>query len=230
MTKAIIYTRFSPRPNAKECDSCEKQHQRCLNYIYEKGYVSILYCEDPDTTGGILEREGLSNAIKAIKESGDPDTVLVVDSGDRLARDMLVNLTIRHMVEEAGGRIEYADGSPTDTTPEGELFVNILAAFAQYERSRIRYRTSRGLKRRQANGEWFGRPPIGYMLNPDDRKQLIANENERKLVTCIKNLNRKGYSAHDIAYAVLYEETFRGKPLTDRKVRHIIKKKHDWEE
>ena len=32
MTIAIVYCLFSPRPNAEECDSCEKQEDRCRAY------------------------------------------------------------------------------------------------------------------------------------------------------------------------------------------------------
>ena len=93
MTKqAVIYTRFSPSPNAKECDSCEKQAERCLAYCKRKEYgpcQSIF--DEKNTTGGTLDRPRLQAAIAAIK----PGDVLIVDSSDQLARDMLVNLTIR---------------------------------------------------------------------------------------------------------------------------------------
>jgi len=222
MPAAVIYTRFSPRPNAEECDSCEKQEERCRAYCEHKGYRVVGVHSDEAVTGGVFERPALAAAIDSLGAcEGGP--VLVVDAVDRLARDMLVNLTIRYQVEKAGGRIEYANGTPTSTTPEGKLFSHILAAFAAYERDRVRYATSRGMKRRQANGEWFGRPPVGWMRDPEDSKKLLRCEQEQKALEKIRELSRVGHPSHKIA-ELLTEEfgQFRGNPWSARTVRKIV--------
>ena len=41
MTQAVIYARFSPRPDANECDSVEKQLERCRSYCKAHGYDVI---------------------------------------------------------------------------------------------------------------------------------------------------------------------------------------------
>jgi DNA invertase Pin-like site-specific DNA recombinase len=161
------------------------------------------------------------------------DTVLVVDTVDRLARDMLITLSIRHEVERVGGRIEYANGTPPADTPEGELMCNILAAFAAYERTRISYATSRGIKRRQAEGEWFGQPPVGFQRDPSDSKKLIEHQQEQAAKdravqlgnmrnSPLPSLNR-GPNSGEIA-AILTKEfgCFRGKPWSARTVRKIL--------
>lgn len=231
MTIAFLYARFSPRPDARESDSAEKQLHRCTEYAKKKGY-QVIYRSyaDKDTSGGILNRPGLNRAIEDLGDHAN-NCVLVVDSPDRLARDVLVYLTIRQQIADAGGRIEYADGSPSDGTPEGELMLNILAAFAQYERSRIRYRTKRGLKKRQENGEWFGKPPIGYMLDPENSKKLVAHHEERQAVSSAKSLHGTGYKSSSIC-SFLGEQygDFRGKPWSARTVRKMIKKTHRWEQ
>lgn len=220
MKQAIIYTRFSPRPDAETSQSCEKQHERCGNYCYNKNYTILNYYSDKAVSGKLFNRPELSAAIEQLK----PGMVLVVDSGDRLARDMLVNLTIRHQVEQAGATIEYADGSPSTTTPEGELFTNMLAAFAQYERSRISFRTKRGLARRQANGEWFGKSPVGWMRDPKNSKKLVECEQEQRAINLAKYLTKKGWKSSSIA-EILTGETgsFRGNPWSARTVRKILK-------
>jgi hypothetical protein len=35
----VLYARFSPRPNAEECDSVEKQLERCRAYSLGHGYT-----------------------------------------------------------------------------------------------------------------------------------------------------------------------------------------------
>ena len=102
MTKqAIIYTRFSPRPNAAECDSCEKQMERCGQFCNNRELGSdgegIHVFSDEAVSGGELNRPGLQAAIEAL----EPGMVRVVDSSDRLARDMLGNLTIRQQGSDA---------------------------------------------------------------------------------------------------------------------------------
>lgn len=219
----VIYTRFSPRPNASDCDSCEKQLERCARYCVQKQYPNWQVFEDPATSGGLYERKGLQAAIALFAASKEKEKVFVVDSVNRVARDMLVSLTIRHEIERTGARVEYADGTPEETTAEGRLFVNILSAFAAYERERIRESIRRGLRRRQANGEWFGRPPVGYQLDPDDTKKLIANTDEQDDITTILNLAERGVNSEQIAnFFSANGRLFRGRRWSPRTIRRVI--------
>jgi len=136
---------------------------------------------------------------------------------------MLVTLTIRHEIERAGGRIEYANGTQINDTPEGKLFGHILAAFAAYERDRVRYATSRGMKRRQANGEWFGKPPIGWMRDPENSKKLIECQEEQRDLRAIDLLWKQRYTSAEIVIWLDRDgRSFRGKPWSARTVRKII--------
>lgn len=227
MTKdAIIYVRFSPRPNAKECISNEKQADRCLAYCRNKRYAACIFT-DHKVSGSILNRPGLQAAIAALK----PEMVLVVDSSDRLARDMLVNLTIRHEIEKAGATIEYADGSPTSTTPEGTLFENILAAFAAYERDRIRLRTKKGLEKKRKNGErTTGKIPIGWKEDPEDPKRLVVSKWERSAILDICSLKHEtDYSSIEIAKKIdRWHGPCRGGLWSPRTIRKLIKRHMFW--
>ncbi len=223
MTRAIIYTRFSPRPNAADCDSCEKQAERCRLYCIRADYHVTTDYRDESVSGGVYDRPGLKRAIDALKR-GD---VLVVDSADRLARDMLVSLTIRHEVELIGARIEYANGSTCSNTPEGKLFENILAAFACFERDRIRLRTKQGLAKKKAAGVWLGKVPIGYRVDPET-KGLVEDKFERDGITLIHLVrkDRPGASAKDIASGITAKHgLLRGKPWSGRSIRRILAKK-----
>ena len=219
--QAILYTRFSPRPNADECDSCEKQEERCRVYCQNHGLDVVDCFSDKEVSGGILDRPELSKAIIALRSG----MVLVVDRNDRLARDMLVSLTIRYQVDRRDATLEYADGSPDDSTPEGELFQNILAAFAAYERGRIRARLRGWAAKKQERGEWMGRPPIGWMLDPEDSTQLVENETEKQAIIRICEMKLDGHPSGYIA-SVLSDEfgLCRGRPWSDRTIRRLITK------
>lgn len=221
MKEAVIYARFSPRPNAEECESNERQGERCLAYCDKQGYEVVSRWADDAISGRILDRPGLSVAIKSL----EPGMVLVVDRADRLARDMLVNLTIRHQVDKAGATIEFADGSPNADTPEGRLFSHILAAFAAYERDRISARTSAGLKRKQAAGQHLGKAPVGYRVDPDT-KALVEDEDEQAAIKEILHMASHGALSHAIAASItLRLGPFRGKPWSARTVRRLIQEK-----
>jgi putative DNA-invertase from lambdoid prophage Rac len=220
MKQALIYTRFSPRPNAEDCKSNERQIERCLAYCLRRDLEVCGTYSDIAVSGKVLDRPELSLVIERLK----PGMVLVVDACDRLARDMLVSLTIRHQVDKAGATIEFADGSMCDTTPEGKLFQNILAAFASFERDRIAARTSAGLKRKQAAGQWLGRPPVGYEVDPNI-KQLVACEHEQGAMRTAKRLANESRSNTSEFIARRLTEIhglFRGKPWSPRTIRKII--------
>lgn len=215
---AIIYTRFSPRPDAESTQSCEKQEERCRAYCERHGYRAVKVCPDKDISGGIIERPKLREAIDALQ----PGWILVVDAGDRLARDMLVELTIHAEVERAECAIEYADGSPTRSTPEGSLFRNMLAAFAQYERERIKLRTKRGLAKKRANGQHLGKAPIGYRYDKKSKK-LVKHPGEQGAIRSAQQLDDLDMSSIEIARQLTVEYgTCRGRPWSARTVRKIL--------
>ncbi|KKK76502.1 hypothetical protein LCGC14_2862980, partial [marine sediment metagenome] len=53
--KAFIYTRFSPRPQAQNCDSCEKQGDRCFEFGQKKDYklTNLISVFDDEGISGI---------------------------------------------------------------------------------------------------------------------------------------------------------------------------------
>jgi len=224
--QVIGLTRFSPRPKASECRSCEDQERRIRKHAEASGRRVRAIYHDPKASGGIFERSGLQAALNALK----PGDVLLVDSSDRLARDMLVFLTIKQEVQSAGATIEYVDGPPPATTPEGELYENILVSFAQYERSRIRYRTKRGLDRKRQNGErTTGRIPIGWMKDPKDPKRLVRCEQERQAIqwACIcANEDKSSAWIADFLETVVGK--CRGHKWSPRTVRKIIAQHGYW--
>jgi site-specific DNA recombinase len=173
--QAIIYTRFSPRPDADTSKSCESQEERCIIYCGKQNYTIIGVFDDKNISGKTVDREGLNSALSHI----DPGMILVVDSPDRLARDQLVFLTIQAEVERLGASIEFANGSANDiSSPEGKLIRNIFGAFSQYERDRIAFRTKLGLAKKKEKGEWIGRPPYGYK-KIKGKKELEIDEFEQ---------------------------------------------------
>jgi DNA invertase Pin-like site-specific DNA recombinase len=221
--RAVIYCRFSPRPDADECDSNLGQEVRCKAYCDGKRYEynPDYIFKDSAVSGGKRNRPGLDAAIAALQ----PGMVLVIDRNDRLARDMLVALTIHHEVEQLGCTIEFADGSPLRNTPEGKLFSNLLSAFAQFERERFALRTKDGMARKKAEGVWCGRPPIGWRKTKGSEK-LTADKYEQKAISMAQHMHHLGFSSEAIAIDVQGEcGPCRGKPWSARTIRRILARK-----
>jgi DNA invertase Pin-like site-specific DNA recombinase len=82
MPLAVLYARFSPRPNPDERDSVEKQLERCRAYCEGHGYTVVAQHHDKDVSGERADnRPGLQKAITA---ACDRKAVLCVYSLSRL--------------------------------------------------------------------------------------------------------------------------------------------------
>lgn len=230
MTEAIIYTRFSPRPNAKECDSCKRQDERCLDYCDKKGYRIRGSFKDEGVSGGTLIRPGLQGALDVL-EAG---TVLLVDSLSRLSRDLGISLAIEEQVEQAGATIEYADGTPCDNSPEGKLQRRILVCFAAFERDRIRLNTKRGIARNRAAGKKInGRIPTGMREDPKNPGMLMKCPRERQGILLACRLKRDGFRRDRDEIARLLNcyysvGPYRGHPWSGRLIDKVIVRHSYW--
>lgn len=220
MTKqAIIYCRFSPRPDADTSKSNARQNERCTFFCEKKGYEICCIFSDESVSGSTLIRKGLMKALSGLSTG----MILVVDSPDRLARDLMVDLTIRKQIADLGCTLEFADGSPNTETPEGELIHDIMAAFASYERKRYARRTKAGMAKKKSEGVWCGRPPYGWkkLMGID---QLVRSVEEQQQLELIQSL-AESLTSSEIAKAMsLRHLTCRGRKWSDRSIRRILSK------
>jgi site-specific DNA recombinase len=205
--KAVIYTRFSPRPNAKDCESCENQLDFCRKYSEAKGWQIVGNDRDEGYSGGRADnRPGLQRALLLAMRH---KAALVVYSLSRLARSLPDTLTIIAKLHKYGADIASVR-EPIDTTSAmGEAIFQILAVIAELERKQIAERTSDAMLHYQANGRKMSYlPPYGKMDDPENESRLAADENykpmmidnpqEQEIITKIIDWHNDGISLRKI--------------------------------
>ncbi|EJU6337001.1 recombinase family protein [Salmonella enterica] len=150
MGRTFAYCRVS----TTEQDVKNQMHQ-----IRERGYKVAANREIKDIgVSGSIPAMQRPNFLKLIDrlESGDE---LVVLKLDRLGRDNIdVQQTIQ-LLTDMGVTIHCLDlPIPNLSSNEGKLMLQMFAAFAEFERNRIRERTIESIERRKAEGLSVGRP------------------------------------------------------------------------
>lgn len=99
-------------------------------------------------------RPELDAVLRALR----PGDVLVVYKVDRLARSLSNLLAILRRIEEAGAEFRSLTEPIDTTTAAGRLMLQLLGAFAEFERSLIRERSAAGLVAARERGVRLGRP------------------------------------------------------------------------
>ena len=112
--------------------------------------------------------ETISGSIQAMKRPAfkalvehkiEPGDTLVVLKLDRLGRDNIdVQETIAALQAKGIQVISLDLPTPDLTSANGKLMLQMFAAFAEFERNRIRERTYEGLERAKREGKQLGRP------------------------------------------------------------------------
>jgi len=221
--KAVLYTRFSPRPNADDSDSCEKQDEICREYCEKKGYEVVGYFEDKKLSGDEADRPGLWEALGALKRG----YVLVVRWRNRLARDVYLSEVIRRRVKKAGARIEAVEGDTNGDSPQDVLVRQIFAAMSEYEKKLIGIRTKYAMLKHQANGRIMGGVlPYGYKKDPDRTGYMIPCPAEQEVIGEIRQLAVDGYGVRQIAATldIMGYIPRRGKIWNHRLISNILKR------
>jgi DNA invertase Pin-like site-specific DNA recombinase len=104
-------------------------------------------------SGGRWDRPCLQNVLRHIT-TGD---VLVVWKLDRLTRSLSDLLQIIKRLEEAGAGFRSLTEAIDTTTPAARMMLQMLGAFAEFERQMIRERTKLGLARARLEGRIGGK-------------------------------------------------------------------------
>ena len=155
MTTAFGYVRASTQEEVRQ-GSNERQKEILVNFFKARGWDYRIY-EDKGKTGANMDRVGFKKLMDDI-EKEKPYAVVVVKI-DRYARSLIDLLNSIQDLEQKGiGFISVQDSGIDTTSPNGRLLLQILGAFAEFERNMINSRTSAGREKAMALGIKFGRP------------------------------------------------------------------------
>lgn len=106
-------------------------------------------------TGGRWERPELHRLLGQLRK-GD---VLVAWKLDRLSGSLKDVLTLMEKVQQAGAGFQSLTEAIDTTSPGGRMMMQIVGAFAEFERAMLRERTRNGLDAARKEGRVGGRRP-----------------------------------------------------------------------
>lgn len=119
-------------------------------------------------SGGRWERPELHRLLDQLR----PGDVVMVWKLDRLSRSLKDLLHILEKISESGAGFRSLTEAIDTTTPAGRMMMQMVGAFAEFERAMIRERTTAGLAQARAEGRIGGRRP---KLSPSQRDDIVEN-------------------------------------------------------
>ena len=108
-----------------------------------------------ETRSGAAERPELDALLSRLR----PGDVLHAYKVDRLARSLVDLLRVLQAVTDAGAVFRSLTEPIETATPAGRMMLQMLGAFAEFERAIIRERCAAGMVIARQKGVRFGRPP-----------------------------------------------------------------------
>jgi len=152
MKRVAVYARVSTVEQKELGTSLETQVQAMLNYAKTEGYEASHTLRE-DFSGEYLERPELNKA-KELAREGQIEALLIYD-WDRFSRDSDHQTVLRWMFDRWGVEVI----SVTEPRLEGirlKMQRGMDAIFAEWEKEKIRERTTRGRRERARQGKLIG--------------------------------------------------------------------------
>jgi DNA invertase Pin-like site-specific DNA recombinase len=117
-------------------------------------------------SGGRWDRPELHKLLSQMRKAD----VLVVWKLDRLSRSLRDVLTIMDRVQEKKAGFRSLTEAIDTTTPAGRMMMQMVGAFAEFERAMLKERTHAGLEAARKEGRIGGRPP---KLKLQQRQEIV---------------------------------------------------------
>lgn len=133
-------------------------------------YLAVCGVRNAPNLEAIPDRPELHKLLTQMRKND----VLVVWKLDRLSRSLRDVLTIMDRVQEKKAGFRSLTEAVDTTTPAGRMLMQMVGAFAEFERAMLKERTHAGLDAARKEGRIGGRPP---KLKAQQRLEIV------KLVT-----------------------------------------------
>jgi len=197
--KCILYARYSPRPNASECESCESQLADLRQYTEANDHEVVSEFRDHALSGGNdwHDRPGMFDAAQHCKRG----YLFIVRAFDRLFRDAEKALVFKSLLEDKGVQIiSITEEVACDGSPVANLVRLIFLGIAEYQREITRARTRAKMLEHQRNGRRMSkRTPFGTKIDPKNSKRLVPDAAEQETIDLIRDMDTEGMRLREIA-------------------------------
>lgn len=153
MAKRRGYGRVSSRGQQRDGNSLDDQKKKLLDAgCAEEDIVLEAY------TGTTMERPGFMKVLEAL----EPGDTLVVTKLDRFARTAAEGVKMVKDLLAQGINVHVLNMGLVEDTPTGRLILNIMLAFAEFEKDNIVERLSEGKEIEKAKNPDYkeGRKPL----------------------------------------------------------------------
>jgi DNA invertase Pin-like site-specific DNA recombinase len=172
--RVAIYARVSTHDKDQEPETqLQPLREFCRAQGWEIAGEYVDHASATDLRGRTAWRHLLDDAAKR-----RVDTILVWKL-DRAFRSVAHMATTTEQMQRWGvGLRSYSEPwlDTSGSSPVGDLMLNILASFAQFEKALIAERVKAGMARAKKQGVHLGRPPAINGMWPEYRRRLLAGE------------------------------------------------------
>jgi DNA invertase Pin-like site-specific DNA recombinase len=171
--KAVAYLRTSSAANVgNDKDSDKRQRAAIDAFAKANGYEIVDEFYDAAVSGAdpVTERSGFTAMLDRVVSNGAK--TIIVESPDRFARDLAVQLAGHDMLCKQGIDLIPASAPDffTEDTPTAVLVRQVLGAIAQFEKATTVAKLAAARKRKKAEtGRCEGRKPLA-----DTRPEVVA--------------------------------------------------------
>jgi len=168
---ALLYVRVSTNRQAKSGHSIDTQPALLTEAAEREGFRVEVITETG--SGRNTARPGLNGALDRLAK-GEAQALYALDT-DRLARSTMHLLDISQRAVKEKWRLVITTAQVDTSTPSGEAFLTMAAAFAQFESRMISERVKRQHQARRDRGEIWGVTNGNKSKLPEKTRALIMH-------------------------------------------------------
>ncbi len=166
-----IYVRVSTEEQAIKGSSIDSQIEACIK---KAGTKDVLKYADEGFSGELLERPAL-NRLREDASKGLISQVICYDP-DRLSRKLMNQLIIDDELRKRNIPLIFVNGEYANS-PEGQLFFAMRGAISEFEKAKIKERTSSGRLQKMKKGMIIKDSKLyGYKFVKEKRTLEILEE------------------------------------------------------
>lgn len=187
---ALLYIRVSTNRQALTGHSLDSQPQILRDRATAEGYQVEVITETG--SGRNTKRPELQRALDRLAK-GEAQALFAVDV-DRLARSTMHLLEIAQKANKQKWRLVITSADVDTATPAGEMFLTMVAGFAQFESRMISERVKRQHQARRDRGEVWGVTSGSKTPLPATSAKRVfeLRANELSMDKIAKQLNAEG--------------------------------------